>query len=478
MNSEESEKMLCKVLVHNKILEQSKASEAIAEKANWQGTLPQYLINKHGIKDSVMEQVVSFVKKKGGDFESSQVNSPSSAEDASQKKTNTPSENLQANYSEANTQPAQVDFAKPNDLDPQLTPQNLCRPKGIGETLIKLLLEAKELGASDLHFTPDTPIFARIRGALHRFEEHTLNAQEIEALVEDILEEQQYEDLIKYQQLDFSLELQDQSRYRACIVKERTGYSGCFRIVDKEPPNLDELGLPPQAKTLTEYATGLVLVTGPMGSGKTSTLAAMVDLINKSRKDHIITLEDPIEFRHYGKGCQVSQRSLNGHTLSYANALRGALRQDPDVILVGELRDLDTIAIAITAAETGHLVLGSLHTNSASRTIDRIVNSFPPDQQAQIRVMVADSFRGIICQELVPKKDDSGMALAYEILMNNTSVRKSIVDNRTFMLESAMQTGKKQGMIRMDDCIKNLLEKGVISRETAKKYARNPSEIK
>ena len=203
----------------------------------------------------------------------------------------------------------------------------------------------------------------------------------------------------------------------------------------------------------------------------------MIDMINEKRKDHIITLEDPIEFRQHGKNCQVSQRSLGTHTLSYANALKGALRQDPDVILVGELRDLETISIAITAAETGHLVLASLHTKSADRTIDRIVGVFPPDQQAQIRVMVAESFRGIVCQQLVPKADGSGRALAIEVLMSNTGVRKMIVDNRTYMLDSAMQTGKKQGMIRMDDSIEQLYSDKVITKEVAKLFHRNPNKI-
>jgi len=218
-------------------------------------------------------------------------------------------------------------------------------------------------------------------------------------------------------------------------------------------------------------------VTGPMGCGKTTTLAAMIDIINSSRKDHIITVEDPVEFRHPSKSCQVSQRTLGSHTLSFANALKGALRQDPDVIMIGELRDLETISIAITAAETGHLVLGSLHTNSAERTIDRLVTSFPPDQQAQIRVMIADSFRGIVCQQLLPRADGNGVVMAFEVLMNNTSVRKMIVDNRTFQLESVLQTGKKQGMIRMDDSILDLLQKNLITEETAKSYLRNPGAL-
>ena len=215
-----------------------------------------------------------------------------------------------------------------------------------------------------------------------------------------------------------------------------------------------------------------------MGCGKTTTLAAMVDLINMSRKDHIITMEDPIEYRIEGKGCQVTQRGLGSHTLSFANALKGALRQDPDVIMVGEMRDIETISLAISAAETGHLVLGSMHTSSADRTVDRIISSFPPDQQAQIRVMIADSIRGIVCQQLLPRKDGKGAVLALEILMNNISVRKAIVDNRTFQLDSIIQTGKKQGMVRMDDSIVNLLNQDLITRETAEAFVRNPANLK
>jgi twitching motility protein PilT len=278
--------------------------------------------------------------------------------------------------------------------------------------------------------------------------------------------------------LDFALETPDGSRFRSNIVKERKGWAACFRLISNHPPSFKDLKLPGIVQTLTEYATGLVLISGPMGSGKTTTMAAMIDVINANRKDHIITMEDPIEYRIPGKACQVTQRGLGNHTVSFANALKGALRQDPDVIMVGELRDLETMSLAMSAAETGHLVLASLHTNSAERTVDRLVSAFPPDQQSQVRVMLSESLRGVLCQQLLPTADGSGSVLALEVLVNNTSVKKCIVDNKTFQLDSIIQTGKKQGMVRMDDAIASLLQNGEITRETAESYVRNVANLK
>jgi len=233
---------------------------------------------------------------------------------------------------------------------------------------------------------------------------------------------------------------------------------------------MDELGLPEHVKLLTRYQNGLIVVTGSVGSGKSTTLAALVDQINSERREHIITLEDPIEYILEPRGCHITQREVHTHTRSFAAALRGALRQDPDVIMVGEMRDLETIALAITASETGHLVLGTLHTGNASRTLDRLLDVFPVDQQEQIRVMVSESLRGIISQQLVPRADGEGRVLALETLTNTPAVANVIREAKTYLLPGIIQTGKKQGMQLMDDCLLDLYRRGLISPEEA--YAR------
>ena len=254
-------------------------------------------------------------------------------------------------------------------------------------------------------------------------------------------------------------------RYRASVVRQRLGYDMVFRIINTRVRTMDELGLPRSFKPLTQFHNGLVLVTGSVGSGKSTTLAALVNEINCERNEHIITLEDPIEYTYESNVAHVNQREVHTHTDSFAAALRGALREDPDIIMVGEMRDLETISLAITASETGHLVLGTLHTGSASRTLDRVLDVFPTDQRDQIRIMVSESLRGIISQQLVPRKDGTGRALALEFLCNTPAVSHCIREGKTFMLPGIMQTGKNLGMITMDESLKNLCEAGIISTE-------------
>jgi twitching motility protein PilT len=241
---------------------------------------------------------------------------------------------------------------------------------------------------------------------------------------------------------------------------------------------MDELGLPPALKTLTQYQNGLVLVTGAVGSGKSTTLAALVEEINATRHDHIITLEDPIEYVIQSKGCHVTQREVHTHTKSFGAALRGALREDPDVIMVGEMRDLETIQLAITASETGHLVLGTLHTGNASRTLDRVLDVFPVDQREQIRIMVSESLRGIVSQQLVPRKDGNGRVLALEILTNTPAVGNVIRESKTFMLPGIIQTGRKNGMKLMDDSLTELFQQGLISQEELLARAEQKAVVK
>ena len=259
----------------------------------------------------------------------------------------------------------------------------------------------------------------------------------------------------------------DFGRFRASVVRQRLGIDIVFRVISTNLRSMDDLGLPESLKLLTQYHNGLVLVTGSVGSGKSTTLAALVDEVNKTRHDHIITLEDPIEYIIESKGCHVTQREVHTHTKSFGAALRGALREDPDVIMVGEMRDLETISLAITASETGHLVLGTLHTGSAARTLDRVLDVFPIDQREQIRIMVSESLRGIVSQQLIPRKDGDGRVLAMEILTNTPAVGNLIREAKTYMLPGVMQTGKKQGMKLMDDSLMELYDNGLISQEEA-----------
>ena len=269
--------------------------------------------------------------------------------------------------------------------------------------------------------------------------------------------------------IDFAYEA-PYGRFRTSVVKQRLGTDLVFRIIYNKLRTLADLGLPDSLKSLTQFHNGLVLVTGPVGSGKSTTLAALIEEINQNRGDHIITLEDPIEYRIPSAGCHVTQREVGTHTKSFAAALRGALREDPDVIMVGEMRDLETIQLAISASETGHLVLGTLTTGNAARTLDRVLDVFPSDQRDQIRVMVSESLRGIISQQLIPRKDGTGRVLALEVLTNNSAVGNLIRDGKTFMLPGVIQTGRKAGMKLMDDSIMELVEAGVISGDEA--YAR------
>jgi twitching motility protein PilT len=292
-----------------------------------------------------------------------------------------------------------------------------------------------------------------------------LTAEETERLAKSFLSPSEWERLERKGDIDFAYS-SPTGRYRASVVKQRLGLDMVFRIINDKIRSIEDIGLPLEhILPLTRYQNGLVLVTGAVGSGKSTTLAALVDFINRDREDHILTLEDPIEYVFQSKGCHVNQREVHKHTDSFARALRGALREDPDVIMVGEMRDLETIQLALTAAETGHLVLGTLHTGNAPRTLDRVLDVFPTDQREQIRIMVSESLRGILSQQLVPRADGNGRVLAMELLVNSPAVSNCIREGKTFMLPGVMQTGKNVGMITMDESLRQLYVKGIISKE-------------
>jgi twitching motility protein PilT len=336
-----------------------------------------------------------------------------------------------------------------------------------------------ELGASDVHLSVTCQPIARLYGQLIPLWDDAphLTAADTEKLAHEFLDEHQLARLQNQGDVDFAYTNTD-GRYRTSVVRQRLGCDLAFRIISSNLRTLDELGMPPQLKLLTQYNNGLVLVTGPMGSGKTTTLAALVQEINQHRHDHIITLEEPIEYIIPSAGCQVTQREVHTHTKSFAAALRGALREDPDIIMVGEMRDLETIQLAISASETGHLVLGTLHTSNASRTLDRLLDVFPIDQRDQIRVMVSESLRGIVSQQLIPRADGHGRVVAMEVLMNSPAVANVIRESKTFMLPGIIQTGRKAGMILMDDSIAGLFRAGLITEQEALYRSENKTEMR
>jgi twitching motility protein PilT len=325
----------------------------------------------------------------------------------------------------------------------------------------------REYSCSDVHLATAFPPAWRRFGALTPIWEdhHPLKPEETEQLVRSFLGSDEWDRLQERGDIDFAYQGSD-GRYRASVVKQRLGYDMVFRVINTKMRTMEEIGLPIEhIVPLTRYQNGLILITGSVGSGKSTTLASIIDFINADREDHILTLEDPIEYVFESKGCHVNQREVHKHTESFARALRGALREDPDVIMVGEMRDLETIQLALTAAETGHLVLGTLHTGNAPRTLDRVLDVFPIDQRDQIRIMVSESLRGILSQQLVPTIDGASRALATELLINTPAVANCIREGKTYMLPGIMQTGKNVGMITMDESLKQLYMRGIISAE-------------
>jgi twitching motility protein PilT len=338
---------------------------------------------------------------------------------------------------------------------------------------------AQKAGASDVHLGVNGPPIWRLHGTLQPIwpDAPRLTAQQTAALAEGFLSDARKAEVAGRGDADFAY-ANSFGRFRTSVVRQRLGTDIVFRIINTHVRTMDELGLPEHLKLLTRYQNGLILVTGSVGSGKSTTLAALVEQVNVERREHIITLEDPIEYIFEPKGCHITQREVHTHTRSFGAALRGALREDPDVIMVGEMRDLETISLAITASETGHLVLGTLHTGNASRTLDRLLDVFPVDQQEQIRIMVSESLRGIISQQLIPRADNSGRVLALETLTNTPAVANVIREAKTFMLPGIIQTGRKQGMQLTDDALSDLHTRGLISADEAYARAEQKQEMR
>ena len=341
----------------------------------------------------------------------------------------------------------------------------------------KFLKMAKQVDASDVHFAVGAAPMLRLHGILRRIKHTPFTAEDTKRMFMEILDDREQKILAEEFELDFSYETPGVGRCRANICVQNHGLDATMRLIPEKVQSLDELMFPPVVKKLLDYRQGLILVTGQCGCGKTTTLAACVDYLNNRRHDHIITLEDPIEILHENKLCHVIQREIGPHTNSFARALRACLREDPDIILVGEMRDLETVSNAITAAETGHLVLGTLHTTSAARTVSRILDVFPPSQQEQIRAMVAGSLRGVITQQLVPRADGNGRTICVEIIVITPACSNLIAKNQLFQIESQMQTGVRQGMCLMDDALYGLLNQGMITPEVAMERANDRSKF-
>jgi twitching motility protein PilT len=326
-------------------------------------------------------------------------------------------------------------------------------------------------GASDLHLAAGQPPALRLRGDIERIKYKTLDSDGLRAMLYEIAPEQKIKLFEETGDIDFGYEIPGLARYRANFFMQKNGVAAVFRQIPSQIMTAEQLGLPPVIPKLAALPRGLVLVTGPTGSGKSTTLAAIIDVANRTRKDHIITVEDPIEFVHQSQGCIVSHREVGLHTQTFSAALRGALREDPDIILVGEMRDIETISLAIEAASTGHLVFGTLHTSSAAKTVDRVIEVFPSSEQAQIRSTLADGLRAVVAQVLFKRIDKVGRCAALEILIATPAVRNLIREAKTYQIPSSIQTGKKYGMLLLDDAIMDLYQKGWISADEA--YAKS-----
>ena len=344
-------------------------------------------------------------------------------------------------------------------------------------TIQEVLLVGKQNKASDIHITVGVPPKMRVHGDLVNMNYPVLTRTDADTLIKATMKERQLEILEEKGEVDFSFSLPEVGRFRVNVFRQRGALSAALRLVNTIIPKPEDLGVPPSVVNLYKKKRGLVLVTGPTGSGKSTTLASLINLVNENIPAHVITLEDPIEYLHTHKMSTVNQREIGMDTLSYNNALRAALREDPDVILIGEMRDLETISIAITAAETGHLVFSTLHTIGAAATIDRVIDVFPPHQQQQIRVQLAMVLEAVISQQLMPTADGHGRVAAFEVLHSTPAIKNLIRENKTFQIATTMQTSKKLGMQTMDDSIFYLYAQGIISRDTALNYAQDQQSL-
>jgi twitching motility protein PilT len=342
------------------------------------------------------------------------------------------------------------------------------------DQFLRLMVQQK---GSDLHLTVGSAPIFRQHGELSRIKFRELTPADMQGLIFEIMTPAQRAHFEETNDIDFAYEIADVARFRVNVFRQRKGMGAVMRTIPSKVLSADELRLPEGIRRFCKLTKGLVLVTGPTGSGKSTTLAAMIDLINETKPDHILTIEDPVEFVHQNKKALVNQREVGNHTKSFATALRAALREDPDVILVGEMRDLETISLGITAAETGHLVFGTLHTSSAAKTVDRIINAFPADEQEQIRTMLGESLRGVVAQQLLRTADGKGRVAALEVMVGTPALGNMIREGKTHQIPSMIQTGKKEGTQMMDQAILDFLMRKIVTPEEAYAKAHNKTEF-
>lgn len=342
--------------------------------------------------------------------------------------------------------------------------------------ITELLGFSVKQGASDLHLTAGMPPLIRVDGDIRKINIPAMDHKEVHSLVYEIMTDKQRKDYEQFLETDFSFEVPGLARFRVNAFNQNRGAAAVFRTIPSKVLSMEELGMGAVFRQVSDLARGLVVVTGPTGSGKSTTLAAMMDYVNNTRYEHILTIEDPIEFVHESKKCLVNQREVHRDTLGFAEALRSALREDPDIILVGELRDLETIRLALTAAETGHLVFGTLHTTSAAKTIDRIIDVFPAAEKSMVRSMLSESLQAVVSQALL-KKTGGGRIAAHEIMIGTPAIRNLIREDKVAQMYSAIQTGSSVGMKTLDQCLKELLQKGLITKEAARAKAKTPDSF-
>ncbi|MVW74335.1 type IV pilus twitching motility protein PilT [Pseudomonas xionganensis] len=342
--------------------------------------------------------------------------------------------------------------------------------------ITELLAFSAKQGASDLHLSAGLPPMIRVDGDVRRINLPALDHKQVHALIYDIMNDKQRKDFEEFLETDFSFEVPGVARFRVNAFNQNRGAGAVFRTIPSKVLTMEDLGMGEVFRKITDVPRGLVLVTGPTGSGKSTTLAAMLDYLNSNKYHHILTIEDPIEFVHESKKCLVNQREVHRDTHGFSEALRSALREDPDIILVGEMRDLETIRLALTAAETGHLVFGTLHTTSAAKTIDRVVDVFPAEEKSMVRSMLSESLQAVISQTLL-KKIGGGRVAAHEIMIGTPAIRNLIREDKVAQMYSAIQTGGSLGMQTLDSCLKTLVSKGLVSREAAKEKAKTPENF-
>lgn len=480
--AESNDALLGRIALHTKLLTPQQLNDATAEQGRSGGRLGEILIERGFVTPAQLDKLLAAQKQVLARQAASRATETAARvvpEPEAGVATATLPVSRPSGPAPATAPAARAAAPSPAAAKPAAAPRAAAATGGDAErdAMHALLRDAVAAGASDIHLHTGATLRQRRNGVLEELPGGPLDAQRVDAMLRSIRTPEQNEMFEREAQVDFAYTLPGVARFRVNLYRQQRGVDGVFRAVPDHPPSLDELGLPNALARLTNFHQGMVLVTGPAGCGKSSTMASFLNLVNEERTDHILTIEDPIEVLHPSKRCQVNQRQVRAHTESFARALRAALREDPDVIAIGELRDLETISLALTAAETGHFVLGTLHTGSAVRTIDRLIGVFPPDQQTQVRTMLSESLRAVVSQRLVAKKDGSGRVAALEILVVNKAASNLIRENKTFQIRSIMQTGAAQGMCLLDGSLETLVKQGVITKEEARRNAEDPKRF-